>query len=172
MMPAKSTSDHRTYSWMMYGLAGIASRTVKPSGKLGVVISPRQDDGAVLGARRGPGAPVPVGPEPIGSQPAPQRGSADAEPSRGLGQLPMRHLERVEDGLALALGQRRAVSAGAGQKHHFTELERALLQRACPAAEGHEPLAQIIAPMGRAVPERERVRRARWFAYRIRRSED
>src|SRR6267378_1907254 len=30
MMPAKSTSDHRTYSSMMYGLAGIASRTVEP----------------------------------------------------------------------------------------------------------------------------------------------
>src|SRR2546422_10762866 len=105
---------------------------------------------AALDVRRAPGASVPVGPEPIGSQPAPQRGAADTEPSRSLGQLAVRRLERVEDGLALSHGQRRALSA-VRQEHHFTELERALLQGSCPASERNEPLAQVLAPMRRAV---------------------
>src|SRR5882762_411740 len=124
----------------------------KPSEKVGGTKPPRQDSGAALDARRGPGASVPIGPEPIGSQPAPQGRTTDAEPSRGFGQFAVRHLERVENGVALALGQRRAVSA-VRQEHDFTELERALLQRSRPASERNQPLAQVLAPMRRAVPE-------------------
>src|SRR5213080_3997213 len=147
MMPAKSTSDHRTYSSMMYGVAGIASRTMKlERGK-----RPRQDGAGLDACGRSLASP-PVGRQPIGSQPAPQRGTADAEPSCGLRQSAGRRLQRVEDGLALALGQRRTVAA-VRQEHYFTELERALFQGSGPAAERHEPVAQVLAPMRRAVRE-------------------
>src|SRR6266567_2222314 len=152
MMPAKSTSDHRTYSSMMYGLAGIASRTVEPEREARGRQSSTPARQRALDARRRARAAVPVGPEPIGTQPAPQSGAADAKPSRGLGKLPVRHLEGVEDGLALSLGQRRAVDA-VRQEHDFAELERALLQGAGPATERNEPLAHVLAPMRHPVPE-------------------
>src|SRR5439155_350306 len=122
-----------------------------PSGKLGGVNPPRQDSRAALDPRRGPGGSVVVGPEPIGSQPAPQRGTADTEPSRRLGQLAVRHLERVEDGLAFALGQGLALSA-VRQKHHFTEPKGALLQGAGSAAELNGALAQALAPQHPPAP--------------------
>src|SRR6266702_4246855 len=133
MMPAKSTSDHRTYSSMMYGLAGIASRTVEPEREARGRQSSTPARQRALDARRRARAAVPVGPEPIGTQPAPQSGAADAKPSRGL-------------------GQRRAVDA-VRQEHDFAELERALLQGAGPATERNEPLAHVLAPMRHPVPE-------------------
>src|SRR5207245_10750039 len=110
MMPAKSTSDHRTYSSMMYGLAGIASRTVEPEREArGRQSSTPPRRRGVLDARRRARASVPVGPKPIGTQPAPQGGAADAKPSRGLGKLPVRHLEGVEAGRAPPVRQRGGV---------------------------------------------------------------
>src|SRR6267378_746437 len=153
MMPAKSTSDHRTYSSMMYGLAGIASRTVEPEREARGGQTPKPARPRALDARRWPRASVPVRPEPIGTQPAPQRGTADTESSRGLGQLTVRHLEGVEDGLALSLGQGRAVAA-LRHKHDFAELKRALLESSGPCAERNEALAQVLAAMRHAIPKR------------------
>src|SRR2546427_4221282 len=81
MMPAKSTSDHRTYSSMMYGLAGIASRTVEPEREARGRQTPTPAQQRALDARRRARPSVPVRPEPIGTQPAPQRG-ADRKSTR------------------------------------------------------------------------------------------
>src|SRR5438552_2940628 len=145
MMPAKSTSDHRTYSSMMYGLAGIASRTVESEREARGRQTPTPAQQWALSARRRARPSVPVRPEPIGTQPAPQRSAADAEASRGLGKLTVRHVEGVEDGLALSRGQRRAVGA-LREEHDFAELERALLEGAGPATERNEAPAHVAAP--------------------------
>src|SRR5438552_5495705 len=152
MMPAKSTSDHRTYSSMMYGLAGIASRTVESEREARGRQTPTPAQQWALSARRRARPSVPVRPEPIGTQPAPQRSAADAEASRGLGKLTVRHVEGVEDGLALSRGQRRAVGA-LREEHDFAELERALLEGAGPATERNEALAHVVTPMRHPVSE-------------------
>src|SRR5713226_7569389 len=143
MMPAKSTSDQRTYSSMMNGVAGIASRIV------GAEREARRRETATPGSRRALGAhggalsrPL-AGPQPVGPQPAPQRGAADPESACRLGQLALRDLERIEDRLALLLRERPGLVA-TRQEHHLPELRRALLQRARPAAQRHQALAQLI----------------------------
>src|SRR5690348_12682177 len=112
MMPAKSTSDHRTYSWMMYGMAGIASRPVEPEreARVGKTPTPGSSCGR-SGACGGARASVSVVAQTVGAQPAPQRRATDAEPSRGLGELALRHFEGVEDRLPLALRQGGAMFA-------------------------------------------------------------
>src|SRR5205823_12263703 len=127
----------------------------EPSGKLDGAKRRRQDrteERRALGARARHVASLPVGSQPVGAQPAPQGGTADPEPTSGLGQLAVRDLERVEDGLPLALGQPAAVIA-LRQEHRLAELYGALLQGARAAAECHEPLAQVIAVTGGAISE-------------------
>src|SRR5213594_3555403 len=95
-----------------------------------------------LDARRGPWSAVPVRSQAVGTQPAPQGRPADAEAPRGLGELALRHFERVEDGLALALRQRGTVFP-VRQEHHLTQLDRTLFQGSSPAAEADEPITQV-----------------------------
>src|SRR6266702_770439 len=81
MMPAKSTSDQRTYSSMMKG----------------------------PGVMPGEGRMLPSSAEAVqavGLEPAPQRRAADAEPARRLRELAACVLQRLDDRLPLAVGQR------------------------------------------------------------------
>src|SRR5437667_7270061 len=87
MMPAKSTSDHRTYSSMMYGLAGIASRTVESEREARGRQTPTPAQQWALNARRRARPSVPVRRDPKGPQPAPKRSAAVPEPPPGLGKL-------------------------------------------------------------------------------------
>src|SRR3989442_2405749 len=103
MMPAKSTSDQRTYSSMVYGLTAIRSprgvcsgearrRAGEPPGRAGRPLLARA--ASVLRA------------QPVRLQPAPQRGPADAQPPGGFGEFAARPLQRVHDRLALSLRER------------------------------------------------------------------
>src|SRR5438046_9908178 len=113
MTPAKSTADHRTYSSMIYGVAGIASRPVEPEREARVGKTPTPGSaGRRSGARGGASASVPVVAQAVGAQPAPQRRATDAEPPRGLGELALRHCEGGQDGLSLALRPGGALPAG------------------------------------------------------------
>src|SRR6266576_202024 len=153
MMPAKSTSDHRTYSSMIYGVAGIASRPVEPEREARVGKTPTPGSaGRRSGARGGASASVPVVAQAVGAQPAPQRRATDAEAPRGLGELALRHCEGVQDSLSLALRQRGAMLA-VRQKHDFTELDRALLQRPRASAERDEPVTQVLTAVRHAIAE-------------------
>src|SRR5881396_2275813 len=87
-----------------------------------------------LGARSGAAPSVPVRSQPVGPQPTPQRGAADPEAARRLGQLPVGALESVENRLALALRQRADVVA-VREEHRLAELQRSLFQRPTAAAE-------------------------------------
>src|SRR6266540_2411195 len=104
MMPAKSTSDQRTYSWMTYGVAGIASRA-RPEREARRPETTSPGCRARLDARGR--SPLPLGAQAVRAQPPPQRRATDPEPARGLCQATLRQLERLHDGSALALGQRR-----------------------------------------------------------------
>src|SRR5690242_3802270 len=98
MIPAKSTSDQRTYSSMTKG-AGMPRKVEVPRG--------RRKSAAPAPASRRAGLPVPVVflAHAVGLQAAPQRGTADAQPPRRFGQFPVRGLERVQNRLPLALGE-------------------------------------------------------------------
>src|SRR5207302_7546838 len=93
-----------------------------------------------------------VRPEAVGAQPSPQSGAADAEPAGRLGQLAVRLLQGVEDRQPFALRERRRVIT-VGQEDRLTELRRALLQRAGPAAQADEPLSQGTAAQERLVAQ-------------------
>src|SRR6059036_1398983 len=97
MMPAKSTSDQRTYS------------------------SIRNGPGVMPGEGRTlPGGAKAV--QAVGLEAAPQRGAADAKPARRLGQFAARVLERLGDRLALAVGE--GLRPG-GEDRRFAERLRA-----------------------------------------------
>src|SRR5439155_1136609 len=150
MMPAKSTSDHRTYSSMIYGVAGIASRPVEPEREARVGKTPTPGSaGRRSGARGGASASVPVVAQAVGAQPAPQRRATDAKAPRGLGELPLRHCEALQHGQPLALPQRGAMLA-VPQEHHFTELQRALLPRPLPSAARQELTQRSLSAAGPA----------------------
>src|SRR6266540_1957723 len=81
MMPAKSTSDQRTYSSIRNG----------------------------PGVMPGEGRMLPGGAKAVQAvrlEAAPQRGAADAEPARRLGELTARVLQCLDDRLPLPVGQR------------------------------------------------------------------
>src|SRR5690349_17019714 len=100
-----------------------------------------------LGARRGPAPSVAVArPQAIGAQPPPQCGAADPKSARRLGQLATRAFERVENRLALALGQR-PLAVAVGEEQHFAQLGGPLLQGPCAPAKRDELLAQAFAVM-------------------------
>src|SRR6266487_286594 len=80
MMPAKSTSDQRTYSSTTYG-AGM----------------PRQARRLLRGAKVA---------DAVDAQPPPQRGAADPQAPSRFGQPAARRLQRFEDRPALAVGER------------------------------------------------------------------
>src|SRR6266480_5840110 len=124
MMPAKSTSDQRTYSSTTYG-AGM----------------PRQARRLLRGAKVA---------HAVGAQSPPQRGATDAQPAGGFGQLAACRLQGVENRLALAIGERAAaVRRGArGQDQRLAELHRSVPQAGGTAAEGDELLARVIGPAG------------------------
>src|SRR3989442_12312622 len=86
MMPAASTSDHRTYSSMTNGVAGMISPTARRSGE------GRAGGRAAPAARPAPdargGAPPSTagGLQGVGLHTPPQGGAADAEAPRGPGE--------------------------------------------------------------------------------------
>src|SRR5690349_10601448 len=98
MIPAKSTSDQRTYSSMICGWAAMRSPRGCGSGEA------RRRAPEPLDARRGADAPV-AGAQPVRLEAPPQRGPADAEPPGRLGEPAARASQRVDDGLALSLRQ-------------------------------------------------------------------
>src|SRR5437867_1704527 len=101
MMPAKSTSDHRTYSSMMNGPGWAGG---------GADAMPRE-------ARRLRGGAKAF--QPVGFEPAPQRRATDPQAARGLGELALGVLERVEDRQALAVGE--GLGPGRGEDRRFAE---------------------------------------------------
>src|SRR2546428_12926471 len=105
---------------MMYGLAGMASRTVGPEREARGRQTSTPARQRALDARRRARASVPVGPEPIGTQPPPQSGAADAKPSRGLGKLPLRHLDGDDIALATSTVNPRVVVA-VRQANHYAD---------------------------------------------------
>src|SRR5437667_3681224 len=105
MMPAASTSDHRTYSSMTNGVAGMISPTARRSGegRAGGRATPAER--AASDARGGAPASTAVGLQAVGLETPPQRGAADAEAPRGLGEPAAGAVEHIDDRLALPLGQ-------------------------------------------------------------------
>src|SRR3990172_315208 len=116
MMPAKSTSDQRTYSSMMKGLGGGMPRE----------------------ARRLPGRAKAV--QAVRLEAAPQGGAADAEAARRLGELAAGVLERIEDRLAFPVGQ--GLRTGR-EDRRFAKRLRAALQRGKAGAEALEAVPDI-----------------------------
>src|SRR2546427_8107707 len=84
MMPAASTSDHRTYSSMTNGVAGMISPTARRSGggRAGGGATPAEH--APSDARGGAPASTAGGVQAVGLETPPQRGAADAQAPRGL----------------------------------------------------------------------------------------
>src|SRR6266498_836274 len=149
MMPAKSTSDQRTYSWMTYGVAGIASRA-RPEREARRPETTSPGCRARLDARGR--SPLPLGAQAVRAQPPPQRRATDPEPARGLCQATLRQLERLHDGSALALGQRRH-AIPVRQEDRLAQLGGAVFQRAGAPAEREQPLAQRSAAQERRIAE-------------------
>src|SRR2546425_11127022 len=117
MMPAASTSDHRTYSSMTNGVAGMISPTARRSGegRAGGRATPAER--AASDARGGAPASTAVGLQAVGLETPPQGGAADAEAPRGLGEPAAGAVEHLDDRLALTLGQRRG-ALGARLRQH------------------------------------------------------
>src|SRR2546427_89029 len=117
MMPAASTSDHRTYSSMTNGVAGIISPTARRSGegRAGGRATPAER--AASDARGGAPASPAVGLQAVGLETPPQSGAADAEAPGGLGEPAARAVEHLDDRLALPLGQGRGTLDARGRQH-------------------------------------------------------
>src|SRR5438046_2683934 len=117
MMPAAATSDHRTYSSMTNGVAGMISPTARRSGegRAGGRATPAER--AASDARGGAPASTAVGLQAVDLETPPQRGAADAEAPRGLGEPAAGAVEHLDDRLALTLGQRRG-ALGARVRQH------------------------------------------------------
>src|SRR2546428_13979695 len=86
MMPAASTSDHRTYSSMTNGVASISSPTARRSGESRAGGRATPAESAASDARGGAPASTAVWLQAVGFETPPQRGTADVEARRGLGQ--------------------------------------------------------------------------------------
>src|SRR6266511_3219321 len=121
MMPAKSTSDQRTYSSMMNG-----------PGPGGGCVMPGEARALRGGAKAF---------QSVGLQAPPQRGAADAEAAGRFGQLPFGVLQRLEDRQALPVCQR--LRAGGGEDGRLAEGLGAALQRREAGAEILEPIAHV-----------------------------
>src|ERR1043166_9428577 len=99
-MPARSTSDQRTYSSMMWGLAVRLPRSVPEGGEA------RRRRDAPPGCERVLRAGPPVaGAQPGGLQPTPQCCPADPQPPRGFRELAAGALQGVDNRLPLPVGQ-------------------------------------------------------------------
>src|SRR2546428_2387888 len=133
MMPAASTSDHRTYSSMTNGVASISSPTARRSGESRAGGRATPAESAASDARGGAPASTAVGLQAVGFETPPQRGTADAEAPRGLGEPAARAVEPLPDRPAPTLSQRRG-ALGARVRQH-AELGR-------PRAEPHDPRTQ------------------------------
>src|SRR3989475_8620111 len=117
MMPAASTSDHRTYSSMTNGVAGIIPRTGRGrgEGRGGGRATPAER--AASAARGGAPASPAVGLQAVGLETPPQSGAADAEAPGGLGEPAARAVEHLDDRLALPLGQGRGALDARVRQH-------------------------------------------------------
>src|SRR5256885_8082762 len=71
--------------------------------------------------------------DPVRLEASPERRAADAEASRGFGELAARVLQRIGDRLPLALGE--CQGAGTGKNRCFAEALNAVLQRSESCAE-------------------------------------
>src|SRR2546428_14132001 len=85
MMPAASTSDHRTYSSMRNGVAGITSPTARRSGEGRAGRRATPAERAASDARGGAPASTAVGLQAVGLETPPQGGGADAGGPGGFG---------------------------------------------------------------------------------------
>src|SRR5881396_199056 len=129
MMPAKSTSDQRTYSSMTNGCGAVLG-------------GPSPGEARSLG--RGAEAV-----HPVGLEASPQRRAADAESSRSFRELATRVLQRVGDGLALAFGERKSTSRG--EDRCFAETLRAILEGSESRAETLQSVSHIaVLPVDRS----------------------
>src|SRR3989442_4319142 len=117
MMPAASTSDHRTYSSMTNGVAGIISPTARRSGegRAGGRTTPAER--AASDARGGAPASPAVGLQAVGLEAPPQGGAANGEAPGGLGEPAARAVEHLDDRLALPLGQGRGALDARVRQH-------------------------------------------------------
>src|SRR2546425_12614774 len=133
MRPAAPTSAPRTYSSMTSGGAGMIPPTARGrgEGRAGGRATPAER--AASDARGGAPAWTAVGLQAVGLETPPQRGAADAEAPRGLGEPAAGAVEHLDDRLALTLGQRRG-ALGARVRQH-AELGRSRPER-------HDPRAQ------------------------------
>src|SRR5882762_1314823 len=120
-MPAKSTSDQRTYSSMTNGCGA-------------------ESGGPIPGEARSLGRGAKAV-HPVRLEASPQRCAADAEPSRGFGEFATRVLQCVGDGLALAFGE--GECTGRGKDRCFPEILRAVLQWSEPGAKTLQSIAHI-----------------------------
>src|SRR6266568_712589 len=117
MMPAKSTSDQRTYSSMTNGCGAVAGEGI-----------PRRGAEAF---------------HPVGLETSPERRATDTEPPRGFRELAARVLQGRGDGLTLSLGECQWTSLW--KDRGFTEILRAILQGSEPGAERLQSVADIAA---------------------------
>src|SRR5881396_255814 len=134
MMPAKSTSDQRTYSSMTNGCGAVLG-------------GPSPGEARSLG--RGAEAV-----HPVGLEASPQRCAADAEAPRGFRELAARILQRVGNRLALAFGERECT--GRRKDRGLAKTLRTVFQGGEPGAEALQSIAHIAVlsvdhPSGRRV---------------------
>src|SRR5436853_7285408 len=96
MMPTASTSDHRTYSSMTNGVAGITSPTARRSGegRAGGRATPAER--AASDARGGAPASPAVGLQAVGLETPTQGGAADAAAPGGLGEPAARSVYHLD----------------------------------------------------------------------------
>src|SRR6266699_3218631 len=125
MMPAKSTSDQRTYSSMTNGCG-------ERSG------GPSPGEARTLG-----GGAKAV--HPVGFEASPQRRATDAEPPRGFRELAARVLQRVGNRRALPFGERECTSRW--KDRCLSEILRAVLEGREPCAEILQSIAHIAVPL-------------------------
>src|SRR6266511_231779 len=120
MMPAKSTSDHRTYSSMMNG--------------------PGRGGDAMPGEARRLWSRAKAF-QSVGLEPPPQRGAADPQAPGGFGQLALGVLQRVEDREPLPVRER--LGPARSEDRGFTEGLGAAPQRSEASAQTLEPVAHV-----------------------------
>src|SRR5438094_4552712 len=121
MMPAKSTSDQRTYSSMTYG-AGM----------------PRQARPLLRGAKVA---------HAVRAEPPPQRRATDPQPAGRFGETAARGLQGLEDRLALPVGEGAAVHRGGPsgrQEQRLAELHRPVPEARGATAQGEDLLAGLF----------------------------
>src|SRR2546425_5120545 len=99
MMPAASTSDHRTYSSMTNGVAGMISPTARRSGEGRAGGGAAPAERAASDALGGAPASTAGGLQAVGLEAPPHRGAADGQAPHGPGLATAGALAHLHDRL-------------------------------------------------------------------------